>query len=153
MIRFLIDLLANAPADTTLPETEYTLVAGRDKLDVLKSVLSSGCSSERTQEPLRGAPCLLVPHASALHGNPERNLTISAAYFDLLCTSRGLGTAFFYSTSDIQELHTLLEIPPDHSISVMVAFGWPEIPYARGSQRRIPESRIHYPDLVPPDKK
>ena len=37
----------------------------------------------------------------------------------------------------------MLCIPEDHYVGAMLGFGWPEIRYARGTQRSVEESRIH----------
>ena len=37
----------------------------------------------------------------------------------------------------------MLEIPEDHYIGMIIGFGYPEIEYARGTQRQIPPERIH----------
>jgi hypothetical protein len=41
------------------------------------------------------------------------------------------------------ELKSLLEIPEDHYVGMLIGFGYPEIRYARGVQRTIEQERIH----------
>ena len=36
-----------------------------------------------------------------------------------------------------------LEIPEDHYVGMIIGFGYPQIPYARGTQRTVEPERIH----------
>lgn len=45
------------------------------------------------------------------------------------------------------DIRSLLEIPEDHCVPVMIGFGYPEIPYARGAQRKTAPDRIHRPQF------
>ena len=96
---------------------------------------------------LCGAPHLLIPHAPRGSGEPVRDTMIAAAYFELLCASRGLGAVMMTfpldSLENMPEVKALLEIPEDHYTGAIIGFGYPEIRYARGSQRKTDESRIH----------
>ena len=74
-------------------------------------------------------------------------MNIAAAYFELLCASRGLGCVMMSFPKDalrnMPEIKALLQIPETHYVGVMLGFGWPEIRYARGTQRGVGEKRIH----------
>ena len=41
------------------------------------------------------------------------------------------------------EVKALLEIPESHYAGVIIGFGYPEIAYARGTQRELSPARIH----------
>ena len=41
------------------------------------------------------------------------------------------------------EIKSMLGIPEDHYIGMIIGFGYPEIEYARGTQRQIPPERVH----------
>lgn len=105
------------------------------------------CATVRPDMVFCGAPHLLIPHAPLGRGEPVQDVNIACAYFELLCASRGLGCALL--TFPLGVLHTmpevkaLLQIPEEHYIGMLIGFGWPEIPYRRGTQRPIEEGRIH----------
>ena len=67
--------------------------------------------------------------------------------FELLCASRGLGSVMMTFPlgvlATMPDIRSLLEIPEDHYVPVMIGFGYPEIPYARGAQRKTAPDRIH----------
>ena len=94
-----------------------------------------------------GAPYLLSPHAPLGKGEPVEDVNIAAAYFELLCASRGLGCVMMTFPKDalknMRSIRAMLCIPEDHYVGVMLGFGWPEIRYARGTQRSVEKSRIH----------
>lgn len=94
-----------------------------------------------------GAPYLLIPHAPLGKGEPVEDVMAAAAYFELLCASRGLGAVIMTFPEDalknMPDIRAMLHIPEDHYVGVMLGFGWPEIRYARGAQRGIEDSRIH----------
>ena len=41
------------------------------------------------------------------------------------------------------EINNMLRIPENHYIGMIIGFGYPQIPYARGTQRTVEQSRIH----------
>lgn len=139
MIRFLIDLLSNAPNYRNRQSVEFTLVDRADQMIRIREDLSSEIASL-----FGNAPCLLVPHSPAGELYAEFDQMTAATYFELLCASRGLGAVLvpFPKNSAVR---TVLGIPPDHITSMMIGFGWPEIPYARSVQRRVGDTRIHRP--------
>lgn len=98
-----------------------------------------------------GAPHLLIPHAPLGAGEPVQDVLIAAAYFELLCASRGLGAVMMTFPLDalenMPEVKALLEIPENHYAGVIIGFGHPEIRYARGAQRTLDASRIHRPEI------
>ena len=90
-----------------------------------------------------GAPHLFIAHSNCTGKWAEDtkvNCIIATAYFELLCNAYGLGTIIMsYSSEVLNELvpeaRRMLNIPPDHYTGLIVGFGYPEIPYARGVQK------------------
>lgn len=178
LIRYLVDLLANAPNSENNQQIEYTLIDDRVQMDRLRKyayakvdelaangIYPSGYDKEsfldlkRWEATVRpdmlfcGAPYLLVPHAPIGVGEPEKDIMIAASYFELLCASRGLGVVMMSFPVEylslIPEFRSILKIPDDHTVPIMIGFGRPEIPYTRGSVRHVPEDKIHrfrFPD-------
>ena len=94
-----------------------------------------------------GAPHLLIPHAPLGSGEPVQDVLIAAAYFELLCASRGLGAVIMTfplgALANMPEVKALLKIPEGHYAGVIIGFGYPEIKYARGACRTLGAERIH----------
>ena len=94
-----------------------------------------------------GAPHLLIPHAPLGSGEPVQDVLIAAAYFELLCASRGLGAVIMTfplgALANMPEVKALLKIPENHYAGVIIGFGYPEIKYARGACRTLGAERIH----------
>lgn len=90
-----------------------------------------------------GAPHLFIAHekcAGKWAEGSKVNCNIATAYFELLANAFGLGTVIMsYPAEVLEELapkvRELLNIPQDHYMKLMVGFGYPEIPYARGVQK------------------
>ena len=90
-----------------------------------------------------GAPHLFIAHQKCTGKWAEDtkiNCNIATTYFELLANAFGLGTVIMSYPSDVlQELapeaRKLLGIPSDHYMKLLVGFGYPEIPYARGVQK------------------
>lgn len=94
-----------------------------------------------------GAPHILIPHAPMVQGTPVQDVIIAGAYFELLCASRGLGCVMLTFPLDVMsnmpEFKAMLQIPENHYVGMILGFGYPQIPYARGSQRTVDCRRIH----------
>lgn len=90
-----------------------------------------------------GAPHLFVAHAKATGRWAEDyaiNCNLATAYFELLANAHGLGTAIMSYPADVlaelaPEARAMLGIPADHYAKLVVGFGYPEVPYARGLQK------------------
>jgi nitroreductase/Pyruvate/2-oxoacid:ferredoxin oxidoreductase delta subunit len=97
-----------------------------------------------------GAPHLFFAHEKCVGKWAEDskvNCDIATAYFELLCNAHGLGTAIMSYPAEVlnelaPEARAMLGIPKDHYTKLMVGFGYPEIPYARGVQKDR-SSKIH----------
>ena len=96
------------------------------------------------------APYLLIPHAPTGVSCAVQDVNIACAWFELLCASRGLGCAMMtfplVTLEKMPDLYRLLEIPDNHYASMMVGFGYPELPYPRGVQRQGC-AKIHWPKI------
>lgn len=97
-----------------------------------------------------GAPHLFIAHAkqTGKWGEDMKiNCNLATAYFELLANGFGLGTIIMsYPAEVIEQLapvaRDMIGIPADHYMRLIVGFGYPEIPYARGVQKDRP-GRIH----------
>jgi nitroreductase/NAD-dependent dihydropyrimidine dehydrogenase PreA subunit len=107
------------------------------------------------------APHLFIAHEKCTGKWAEDskvNCNIATAYFELLCNAHGLGTAIMSYPAEVlnelvPEAREMLDIPNDHYTKLMVGFGYPEIPYARGVQKDR-KSKIHiYSEKNRKDKK
>lgn len=172
IINGMLQMLGNAPNGGNKQQVEFTLIDDREQMNAFRrlaytemdrlaseGVYPSGFDKpsyedmkrwEKTVRPemlFCDAPYLLIPHAPLGKGEPVEDVNIAAAYFELLCASRGLGCVMMTFPKDalknMQQIRALLQIPEDHYVGVMLGFGWPEIRYARGTQRGVEEARIH----------
>ncbi len=168
----MLQALGNAPNGGNKQLVEFTLIDDRAQMEAFRrlayaemdrlaseGVYPAGFDRasyedmkrwEKTVRPemlFCGAPYLLIPHAPLGRGEPVEDVNIAAAYFELLCASRGLGCVMMSFPKDalrnMPEIEALLRIPETHYVGVMLGFGWPEIRYARGTQRGVGEERIH----------
>ncbi len=165
-------MLGNAPNGGNKQQVAFTLIDDREQMNAFRrlayaemdrlaelGIYPAGFDRpsyedmkrwEKTVRPemlFCDAPYLLIPHAPLGKGEPVEDVNIAAAYFELLCASRGLGCVMMSFPKDalknMPEIRALLRIPEDHYVGVMLGFGWPEIRYARGTQRGVEETRIH----------
>lgn len=156
--------LMNVPSGSNKMQTEYTLVADKDKMDhirkyafeKLEELAASGdfpaTFDKRSYDQMKewrqlvrpdmifcGAPHVLIPHTPGKVGCWNQDPNIAGTYFELLCASRGLGAVMMSFPVNVMrmipELFDIFEIPHDHYIPMMVGFGYPEINYARGVQK------------------
>lgn len=85
------------------------------------------------------APHILVIHTLRGKGQWQTDPVLAAAWFDLICASRGLGCIIMSypvaALSRMPELEKMLQVPEENYYSLILGFGYPEIPYARGVQR------------------
>jgi nitroreductase len=96
-----------------------------------------------------GAPHLFIAHKRAKGPWAQDDIAdcnIASAYFELICNAHGLGTTIMsYSASVIQDVpgaRRMLGIPENHYMGLIIGFGYPETPYARGVQKDR-SSKIH----------
>lgn len=172
----ILNLLANAPNGGNKQLVEFTLIDDWERMErfravayaemerlAARDVFPSGYDRtsyeqlkdwEKTVRPdmlFCGAPHVLIPHAPLGRGEPRQDVMIAATYFELLCASRGLGSVMMTFPLDtlnlMPEVKALLEIPEEHFIGVVVGFGYPQIPYARGTQRTLDPGRVRRPNI------
>lgn len=90
-----------------------------------------------------GAPHLFIAHekcSGKWAEDAKANCIIATAYFELLANAFGLGTAIMSYPSEVlnelvPEARKMLNIPTDHYTGLIVGFGYPDIVYARGTQK------------------
>ena len=172
LIDDMLQRLGNAPNGGNKQLVEFTLIDDRAQMDSfrhlaygrMEELAAQGIYTEgydkasyedlkRWEKTVRpdmlfcGAPYLVIPHAPLGKGEPVEDVNIVGAYFELLCASRGLGCVMMTFPKDalknMRSIRAMLCIPEDHYVGVMLGFGWPEIRYARGTQRGVEETRIH----------
>ncbi len=109
---------------------------------------------EKTVRPdmlLSGAPYFIIPHAPLGKGEPIPDVMIAATYLEVLCAGYGLGCNIMTFPLDVlstmPDILALLGIPEDHYVGCVVGFGWPQIPYQRGTQRHVEPERITHLSL------
>lgn len=172
IINDMLERLADAPNGGNKQQVEFTLIDDRRQMNHFRQLAYSrmeelaaqgiypkGFDKEAYEDMKRwektvrpdmlfcGAPHILIPHAPLGHGEPIQDVVIAGTYFELLCASRGLGTVMLTFPLDALEqmpdIKAMLNIPDYHYIGMMIGFGYPEIKYARGVQRKMEQSRIH----------
>ena len=173
----ILNLLANAPNGGNKQLVEFTLIDDREQMDRFRKIAYAEMERlaaqdifpegydrksyeqlkgwEKTVRPdmlFCGAPHILIPHAPVGRGEPRQDVLISCAYFELLCASRGLGCIMMTFPLDVLNLmpdvKALLEIPESRFIGMIIGFGYPQIRYARGTQRTLSPERIHRPEIA-----
>lgn len=174
----MLSKLANAPNGGNKQLVEYTLIDDAGQMDSFRKlaykemerlaeqgVYPEGFGKEAYEDMKRwestvrpdmlfcGAHHILIPHAPLGHGEPVQDVIIAGTYFELLCSARGLGTVMMTFPLSVLELmpriRAMLEIPEEHYVGMIIGFGYPQIPYARGTQRKVGQERIHRPTLQP----
>lgn len=167
-----ISKLANAPNGGNKQLVEYTLINDIDQMAhfrnlaygemerlAKKGVYPSGFGKKAYEDMKRwedtvrpdmlfcGAPHILIPHAPLGQGEPVQDVIIAGTYFELMCSARGLGTVMMTFPLSVLELmpeiRAMLEIPEEHYVGMIIGFGYPQIPYVRGTQRCVDRKRIH----------
>lgn len=86
-----------------------------------------------------GAPHILVIHSLRDKGQWRVDPVIAATWFDLICASKGLASTILTfpvgALSKMPEIEALLQVPEDRFYCCIMAFGYPDIKFARGVQR------------------
>lgn len=166
--------LGNAPNGENKQQVEFTLIDDKEQMErfrllvsremeqlVKRGIYPKGFDKTSYEDMKRwettvrpdmffcGAPHLLVPHSKLGKGEPIQDVLIAGTYFELLCASRGLGAVMMTfplgALERMPQVKAMLEIPRDHYIGMMIGFGYPQIRYARGTQKIIGEDRVHRP--------
>lgn len=172
VINDMLGLLAAAPNGGNKQQVEFTLIDNKEQMHHFRQAAYSRMEDLATQgiypkgfdkksyEDMKrwektvrpdmlfcGAPHILIPHAPLGHGEPIQDVVIAGTYFELLCASRGLEAVMLTfplgALEQMPDIKAMLKIPDTHYIGMLIGFGYPEIQYARGVQRKIEQSRIH----------
>lgn len=172
IVNDMIARLANAPNGGNKQQVEFTLIDDVEQMKRFRELAykemerlaecgifpegfdkASYEDMKRWEKTVRpdmlfcGAPHILIPHAPLGSGEPVQDVLIAGSYFELLCASRGLGcillTFPLNALNRMPDVKALLQIPEYHYIGMIIGFGYPEIPYARGVQRTMEKDRIH----------
>ena len=176
-VQTILRLLANAPNGGNKQLVEFTLIDDVERMDRFRHIVYAEMERlaerdifpegydrksyeqlkewEKTVRPdmlFCGAPHILIPHAPLGRGEPKQDVLTACAYFELLCASRGLGCIMMTFPLDVlslmPEIKRRLEIPENHFIGMILGFGYPQIRYARGTQRTVSRERIHRPVIA-----
>lgn len=172
----MLDFISNAPNGGNKQQVEFTLINDVEQMDYFRNIAYSKMDElaqkgiypkgfdkksyddmkrwEKTVRPdmlFCSAPNILIPHCPLGSGEPVQDTIISAAYFELLCASRGLGAIIMTFALDVlncmPEIKSMLNIPDNHYIGAIIGFGYPEITYFRGVQKKMDKKRIHILDF------
>lgn len=172
IVNDMIARLANAPNGGNKQQVEFTLIDDVEQMKRFRELAykemerlaecgifpegfdkASYEDMKRWEKTVRpdmlfcGAPHILIPHAPLGSGEPVQDVLIAGSYFELLCVSRGLGCVLLTfplnALNRMPDVKALLQIPEYHYIGMIIGFGYPEIPYARGVQRTMEKDRIH----------
>lgn len=167
----MLDLLANAPNGGNKQLVEFALIDDIKQMDCFRKLAYSEMEAlaqkgiypkgfdkksyndmkkwEKTVRPdmlFCSAPHILIPHAPMGAGEPVQDTIIAGTYFELLCAAMGLGAIMMTFPVDVLDcmpkIKAMLKIPKNHYIGMIIGFGYPEINYARGAQRKIDKNRI-----------
>lgn len=116
---------------------------GFDKSSFDDFMRDAGLGEGKTDIVFRGAPHMFIAHSPQGKGTWVQDVNIASTYFDLLCTSRGLGSIMMtFPLGALRATPGLLEelgIPEDHYIAMVVGFGKPMYLYTRGVQKDMEE--------------
>lgn len=177
VIREMLDTLANAPNGGNKQQVEFTLIDDKEQMDAFRRTayermetlagqgiypegfdrtsyrqMKEGEPTVRPDMIFCGAPHILIPHAPQKSGTPRQDSIIAGTYFELLCASHGLGAVIMTFPLDalklMPDIMGMLKIPEDHFIPMIIGFGYPQIRYHRGVQKKMEEKRIHRPLIL-----
>ncbi len=90
----------------------------------------------------RGAPHMLVLSAPETSPTPEADPYIAMTYFEIMANALGLGAvwcgfAAWAIARVVPQLRDVLGIPRDHRSLYVMMFGYPDVRYARVTQRDV----------------
>ena len=166
----MLAILPAAPNGGNKMQVRYAVVDDRDKMKAIKErvynamlenaaagrypdgfdkssfddfMRDAGLGEGKTDIVFRGAPHMFIAHSPQGKGTWVQDVNIASTYFDLLCTSRGLGSIMMtFPLGALRATPGLLEelgIPEDHYIAMVVGFGKPMYLYTRGVQKDMEE--------------
>jgi ferredoxin len=158
-------LLENVPTGSNNQTLNFQVVYKKEEMDKLRKLVRDRAfelaeqgiypegftkkmfDSQVALEPHRNpgdmffvnAPHLLIIHSKKDIGLWQIDPVLAMAWFDLICASRGIGSVMLTfpvrAIAKMPDVQALLGISDDRYYCAMMAFGYPEIEYARGVQR------------------
>ncbi|NVN92056.1 MAG: nitroreductase family protein [Desulfuromonadales bacterium] len=162
LIQRLLEVAWHAPTGVNSRQVRFTVVDDREKLAALREEVMAGLGrlvrnnalpeklaffaefvrlwEEKGVDTLfRGAPHLLVASAPQSAPSPLPDCLIALSYFELYAQANGVGTVWDglakWAIADLlPEIRQRLDIPDDHLIGYVMAFGKPAVRYARTVQ-------------------
>ena len=164
----LLDVAWHAPTGVNSRQVRFTVLDSKEKVAQLRDAVMAGLEKLIEENALpdglysfanfvqiwkahkidiifRGAPHLLIASAPKTVPSPEPDCLIALSYFELFAQANGVGTVWNglakWAINDLlPETRQLLGIPDDHVIGYAMAFGYPDVHFARTVQ--------HHPALI-----
>jgi len=164
----IMEVVRNAPTGVNRRQTLFTVVEDRAAMDALRKGTYEGLRKAVDAGSLppgleffsgiadawdngvdilyRGAPHFIVASGPTDGPSTVPDTLIALSYFELLANSHGLGTVWdglakWALTAIAPDAAAMLNIPADHTIGYMMAFGKPAVKYHRTVQR--PGGTVH----------
>ncbi|HOV72530.1 MAG TPA: nitroreductase family protein [Candidatus Hydrogenedentes bacterium] len=147
----LLDATRWAPSATNRQPVHWLIIESHETMRELSRLIADGLRSipyfarmvesfeNGEDRMLRGAPQLVVAHASKEGFDPLGDCTIALEYLDLAAQAHGLGTCWagvlVAAIGFKPEIRSLLGIPDDHRVCGAMMIGYPRQAYARIPQR------------------
>ena len=155
------EMLSYPPTGGNLDNLHFTIVSTREKMDAVRKMTYDGIAALTPDSPLyqlkgiveqslaagrdivyAGAPAMIVCAVNknkVAPGCDTIDPIIALSYFELFAQSLGLGTLWddFAVTiaNTLPEVHSMLEIPKDYTLSFILPFGTPAVRYKRAPKK------------------
>jgi nitroreductase len=162
LLQRLLEVAWHAPTGINSRQVRFTVVDGREKLAKLRDMVMTGLGrlvngnalpegmefyadfvrmwEEKNIDIIfRGAPHLLIASVPQNVVSPLQDCMIALSYFELFAQANGVGTVWNglakWAINDLlPETRHYLGIPDDHLIGYVMAFGVPDVHFARTVQ-------------------
>ncbi len=161
----MLTLLENVPTGSNRQSLQFSVVYDKETMDKFRNLVhdrafqlaeegiypgafdQADWESQIALEPTRNhgdmfflnAPHILVIHSPRNLGCWHIDPHLAAAWFDLICASRGLASIIMTmpvgALSKMPDVQALLQIPEDRYFGTILGFGYPAVEFARGVQR------------------
>lgn len=175
LIDHMLRVLGNVPTGSNKQSLEFSVVYDKKQMDIFRKLVRDeayrladegiypGAFTKKdfdlqvSMEPYRNpgdmffvnAPHILIIHSEKGKATWAIDPLLAVAWFELLCAAHGLGSIIMTypigALSKMPEIQNLLNIPEDRHFACIVAFGYPDVEYARGVQR---EDNVKVHELV-----
>ena len=176
----MLKLLENVPTGSNRQSLQFSVIYKKRDMDRFREIVrdrayqlanegiypgwfdSKDWECQTALEPTRNhgdmffvnAPHILVIHSPKNMGCWHIDPHLAAAWFDLICASRGLGCIIMTmpvgALSKMPDVQALLGISDDRYFGSVIGFGYPAVTFARGVQREgiMKTSEITIPDGI-----